>query len=91
MNNIFNFYWEISKYFDNPTNFWYLYINLSEKHIFNCGIRQNENELIGNYNPLCMDSIRPEEDFIDELRTTEFVRATKLGIKINIYTILNSE
>ena len=38
-----------------------------------------------------MDSIRPEEDFIDELRITEFVRAEKFGIKVNIYNMFNSE
>ena len=58
----------------------YILINVTEQHIFKCGIRQNGSEIIGINSSLCMDSMRHEEDFIDEMRTTEFDRATKLGI-----------
>ena len=66
-------------------------INVPEDHISKCDIRQNGNRFIGIKSTLCMDSIRPEEDFIDELRITEFVRAEKFGIKVDIYNMFNSE
>ena len=66
-------------------------INVPGDHVSKCDIRQNENQFTGIRSTLCMDSIRPEEDFIDELRITEFVRAEKFGIKVNIYNMFNSE
>ena len=66
-------------------------INVSEDHISKCDIRQNGNRFIGIKSTLCVDTIRPEEDFIDELRIAEFVRAEKFGIKVNIYNMFNSE
>ena len=66
-------------------------INVPEDHISKCDIRQNENQFTGIRSTLCMDSIRPEEDFIDELRIAEFVRAEKLGIKVNIHNMYNIE
>ena len=66
-------------------------INVPEDHVSKCDITQNENQFTGISSPLCMDSTRPEEDFIDELRITEFVRAEKFGIKVDIYNMFNSE
>lgn len=66
-------------------------INVPEDHVSKCDIRQKENQFTGIRSPLCMDSIRPEEDFIDELRITEFVMAEKFGIKVDIYNMFNSE